>query len=412
MFARSVQLYRNAFSGLSREVWLLSLVMLINRSGTMVIPFLTIYLTEQLHFTLGEAGLAMSCFGAGSILGTFIGGRLTDRKGYYPVMFWSLFLGGIMFLLLMWMDSLVEFCITIFVLSLIADAFRPANMASVGAYSSSQNLTRSISLIRLAVNLGFTVGPALGGILAMAFGYKWLFVVDGLTCIGAAFFFRAYLKPKPRPDLGPETEPTREPAPKEPVLSPYRDREFLIFGGLMLLTTIAFMQLFSTLPVFLKQEYDLSDGIIGTLLALNGLVIALVEMPLIYSIEGKFKRMALIRLGAILIGFSFLVLNFGHWFGLLLISILAITFGEISNFPFSNSFAVDRSNESNRGQYMALYSMIFSLSHILAPALGMQLAGHFGFFTLWIVMAGLCAITVFGYWWLEDRLAPAPVRQR
>lgn len=172
----------------------------------------------------------------------------------------------------------------------------------------------------------------------------------------------------------------------------------------MLLTGIAFMQLFSTLPVYLKQEYGLSESLVGGLLALNGLLIAIVEMPLIYSIEGKYQRFALIRLGAILIGFSFLVLNFGHWTGLLLISILAITLGEMANFPFSNSFAVDRSKAANRGQYMALYSMIFSLAHVLAPALGMFLAGQFGFFTLWMVMAGLCGITVLGYWWLEERL--------
>ncbi|MBK6623134.1 MAG: MFS transporter [Saprospirales bacterium] len=400
MLARSIQLYRNSFSGLSREVWLLAVVMLINRSGTMVVPFLTIYLTQHLGFTLGQAGLVMSCFGAGSILGTFIGGRLTDRIGYYPVMFWSLFLGGAMFLLLMWMETLIGLCVTIFFLSMIADAFRPANMSSVGAYSSPQNITRSISLIRLAVNLGFAVGPALGGILATSLGYKWLFVVDGVTCMAAAFFFRAYLKPKPIP----ADQKPAEPVLQEKALSPYRDKTFLIFGGLMLLTGIAFMQLFSTLPVYLKQEYGLSESLVGGLLALNGLLIAIVEMPLIYSIEGKYQRFALIRLGAILIGFSFLVLNFGHWTGLLLISILAITLGEMANFPFSNSFAVDRSKAANRGQYMSLYSMIFSLAHVLAPALGMFLAGQFGFFTLWMVMAGLCGITVLGYWWLEERL--------
>jgi predicted MFS family arabinose efflux permease len=402
MLARSIQLYRNAFSGLSREVWLLSLVMLINRSGTMVIPFLTIYLTTDLGFSFGQAGLAMSCFGAGSILGTYIGGRLTDRVGYYPVMFWSLLLGGGMFLLLMWMKTLLAFCIAIFFLSLIADAFRPANMASVGAYSRPQNLTRSISLIRLAVNLGFSVGPAVGGIMAASLGYDWLFVADGLTCIGAAVVFRIYLKPKPR--LIVEEENTEAPAASGPLRNPYRDGPFLLFIGLMLLTAIAFFQLFTTLPVFLKQEYGLSERLVGGLLALNGLLIALMEMPLVYSVEGRVSRMALIRLGAVLIGLSFLVLNLGHWTVWLLISILAITFGEMANFPFSNSFAVDRSVEGNRGQYMALYSMTFSLSHVIAPSLGMQLADHFGFFTLWIVMASLCGVTVLGYWWLEEKL--------
>lgn len=408
MLARSIQLYRNAFSGLSREVWLLATVMLINRSGTMVVPFLTIYLTQHLGFTLGQAGIVMSCFGAGSIVGTYLGGRLSDRFGYYPVMFWSLFLGGLMFLLLMWMKTMFQFSITIFFLSMIADAFRPANMASVGAYSRPQNLTRSISLVRLAVNLGFSIGPALGGLLAVSLGYDWLFVADGITCIGAAIFFRYYLKPKP--SQVPKEEEHQTAAAAEPVPSPYRDSGFLIFVGLMLLTAIAFMQLFNTLPVFLKQEYGLSENLVGGLLALNGLLIAVMEMPLIYSIEGRIPRMTLIRLGAVLIGLSFLVLNLGHWGVLLLVSIVAITFGEMANFPFSNSFAVDRSTQANRGQYMALYSMVFSMAHVIAPALGMSIAGHFGFFTLWIVMGSLCAVTVLGYWWLEDVLVGEKVK--
>jgi predicted MFS family arabinose efflux permease len=406
MLTRSVQLYRNAFSGLSREVWLLALVMLINRSGTMVVPFLTIYLTQQLHFSFGEAGLVMSCFGAGSVLGAYLGGRLTDRKGYYPVMFWSLFLGGAMFLLLMWMKTLLSVCITIFFLSVIADAFRPANMASVGAYSKPENLTRSISLIRLAVNLGFTVGPAVGGILATTLGYDWLFVVDGLTCIGAAFFFRSHLKPKPRLI----TEQSAETPVEDtgPVRSPYRDKPFLIFSGLMLLTVIAFFQLFTTIPVFLKQEYGMSESLVGALLALNGLLIALTEMPFIYSTEGKVPRMSMIRLGAILIGLSFLTLNLGHWSGFLLIAILAITLGEMANFPFSNSFAVDRSTAANRGQYMAMYSMTFATAHIIAPGLGMLIAQHWSFFTLWFIMAGLCGLSVLGYWYLEEKLTGSP----
>ena len=400
MLGRTIQLYKDSFKGLSREVWLLAVVMLINRSGTMVIPFLTIYLTQQLGFTFGEAGLVMSAFGAGSIVGTYMGGRLTDRLGYYPVMFWSLFLSGFMFMLLMWMQTLLQFSLTIFMLSMIADAFRPANMASVGAYSRPENMTRSISLVRLAVNLGFSVGPAVGGIIAVSLGYSWLFVVDGITCISAAFFFRSYLKPK---EVKIKEEAT-EKILSEPVRSPYRDKHFLIFSGLMLLTAIAFMQLFTTLPVFMKEEFGLSEGLVGGLLAFNGLLIAATEMPLIFAVEGKFKRIALIRLGAILIGLSYLVLNLGHWMILLVISIIAITFGEIANFPFSNSFAIDRSNASNRGQYMALYSMSFSVAHVIAPTLGMQLAGHYGFFTLWMVMAALCGVTVLGYWWLEGQL--------
>ena len=193
-----VNLYRKSFGGLSRHVWLLSVVTFINRAGTMVIPFLSVYLSQELGFSLQETGLIMAIFGAGSVIGTIGGGKLSDKFGYYPVLFWSLLLTGIIFIWLKFMVSFWSVAATIFVLSVIGDAFRPAINSSVGAYSTAENRTRSISLLRLAVNLGFSIGPAIGGFLAYRFGYDLLFLADGFTCIGAAIFFRLSLSRDPR----------------------------------------------------------------------------------------------------------------------------------------------------------------------------------------------------------------------
>ena len=184
-----IQLYKDSFDGLSKDIWWLSLVTLINRSGSIVIIFLTIYLTTSLDFTLTQAGIAMSCFGAGSVAGAYIGGWLTDRFGYYWTMFWSLLLGGSLFFLIMYFQDFYSFCIMVFLLSTVADSFRPASMASISAYSKPENHNRSLSLIRLAINLGFALGSGAAGILISIFGYHWLFIIDGSTCIIAAFFF-------------------------------------------------------------------------------------------------------------------------------------------------------------------------------------------------------------------------------
>src|SRR5215470_5651510 len=116
MIRSSVALYRNAYSGLSPTVWWLALVMLVNRSGTMVIPFMTVYLTHHLHYSIAQAGFVMALYGGGSILGAYVGGRITDRIGFYPVQFWSLFFNGVMFFVLGQMRSLWHIGITIFIL--------------------------------------------------------------------------------------------------------------------------------------------------------------------------------------------------------------------------------------------------------------------------------------------------------
>ncbi len=401
MLTRTVHLYRNSFGGLTRDMWLLSLVTFINRAGTMVIPFMTVYLTQQLHFSLQQAGIVMSCFGVGSILGTIAGGRLSDRYGYYGVMFWSLLITGFMFILLMWMHSFAAICITIFVLSVIGEAFRPANTSSVAAYSVPETRTRSISLLRLAVNLGFSIGPAIGGLLAHTLGYDWLFLVDGITCIAAALLFRFMLKPKKVEKQSPALEAA--PAPK--ALSPYRDGPYLLFALMMTLWAIAFMQFFSVIPVYFKEHFLLNEGQIGALLALNGMLIALFEMPFVYSIEGRFRHLGLIQWGVIAVGVSFLIyLIPGAWVAVAIASVVVITLGEMLAMPFASTFAMNRSTDQNRGQYMAVYSLAYSVAHVLAPTIGMQVAAHAGYNSLWLLLIVLCALSWVGFVLLARKL--------
>jgi len=413
MLHRTLQLYRDSFSGLSRDIWLLALVTFINRSGTMVLPFMTVYLTTNLDFTLKEAGWVMACFGAGSVLGNFLGGKLTDKFGYYWIQILALFLSGAMFLVLAEMATILEICTTVLVLSIIAEMFRPANHASIAVYSKPENRTRSLSLIRMAINLGFSIGPAVGGVLAVWYGFKWLFWADGITCMSAAIFLRLTLQQKCEPV---ENE-THTPEAATPVLakqSPYRDQTFIVFALLTMLGSMVFMQLFSTLPVFFKQELGMNEGTIGGLMAINGLLIAIVEMPLIYVIEAHVRsKLRVIAWGVLLIGLSFFVLEMAYFWamGVAILSIVIVTLGEILWMPFASVFALERSTPTTRGAYMGLYSSTWALGHIIGPAVGMFIADLWGFHTLWLFITGLALAAFFGYRLLENRPERPVVRQ-
>ncbi len=405
MLHRTVTLYRNAFGGLSKDIWLLAFVTFINRSGTMVVPFLTVYMTSKLKFSLPQTGWVMLCFGVGSICGNLIGGKLTDKIGYYKVQFWSLVLSGAMFLLLLNIQTFAALCGAVFILAVVADAFRPANHASIAIYSKPENRTRSYSLVRLAINLGFAIGPAVGGLLVAMKGYDLLFWADGLTCFAASLLFRVFLVEKREVRSTNESEMSQSLENQ----SPFKDRTFLIFGILTAMSALVFMQLFSTLPVFYKREFSMSEGQIGLLLALNGLIIALIEMPIIFTIEGRIKRkLSIIAFGTMLIGISFFILEVAHfWRGILIIAMIIITFGEIFMMPFSNVFALERSSPGTRGQYMAVYSSTWSVAHTFAPMLGLFIADRWGFSALWYILAGICLLAFVGYKWLE-RLPPPP----
>ena len=383
--------YLNTFKGLSPEVWWLSLITLINRAGTMVIPFLSLYLTKSLHFTLSDVGWLMSAFGLGSVVGSWLGGKLTDKIGYYKVMVFSLISTGLLFIALQFLDAFEAFCFGIFLVMLVADSFRPAMFVALSAYSKPENKTRSVTLIRLAINLGFSAGPAIGGLIITTLGYGGLFWVDGITCIAATLVLINVLNPKKTKTL----DDVKIENPK----SAYADKAFLIFLLAMVLFGIVFLQYFSTMPLYYKDAHELSELDIGILLGMNGFIIFALEMPLIKWLENStFTKTGLMLFGGILTGSSFLILNFTTWSGILIIGMLLMTFGEMIAFPFSNAFAMDRAKKGNQGEYMALYSIAFSIAHIFGHNAGMRLVDKLGFDNTWYIvtiLAGLCVFLLF-----------------
>jgi len=377
--------YTDAFKGLSTEVWWLSLVTLINRAGTMVIPFLSLYLTKSLDFTLEQVGIIMGCFGLGSVVGSWIGGKLTDKVGYFKVMKFSLFFTGLFFLILQQVSTYVGFCVGIFMVMLVADMFRPAIFVALSAYSKPENKTRSVTLIRLAINLGFSAGPAVGGLIIAKIGYGGLFWVDGVTCLLATFLLMKVLHPK----KAKEQDVVVNNNPK----SIFSDGAFWLFFVGMLLFGVTFFQYFSTMPLYYKDIHALSEFEIGMLLGMNGFVIFLLEMPLIKWMEDKgFSHVSLMFLGMLLTAISFGVLLMTSWVGILIIGMLFATVGEMIAFPFSNAFVMERAKRGKQGEYMAYYSIAFSVAHIFGHGSGMKLIDSFGFHNTWAIVTVVCGV--------------------
>ena len=372
--------YIKTFGGLSREVWWLALITLINRAGTMVIPFLSLYLPTDLHFTLDDVAWIMTAFGFGSLTGSWIGGKLTDKIGYYKVMVTSLMLSGLLFIGMQVLESFNAICIGIFILMTVADMFRPAMFVALNAYSKPENKTRSITLIRLAINLGFSAGPAVGGLIITTMSYHSLFWIDGFSCMIAGVVLLNVLHPKKSKTLDLEVSPD----PK----SAYTDKFFIIFLVAMVIFGIIFLQLISTIPYFYKNGMGLSEFEIGLLMGLNGLLIFIFEMPLINWLERKsYSKIGLMIFGLILTCISFLFLIINPWLGFVIIGMILLTFGEMIVFPFSNSFALGRAKRGLKGEYMALYSISFSISHIFAHNIGFHLIESLGFHKTWSIMA-------------------------
>ncbi len=398
MLTATLNTYRNAYSGLNNRMWLLSLVMFINRSGTMVLPFMTLYCNHK-GYTQTQGGMAVACYGVGSLFGAFIGGKLSDKFGFYYLQVMSLLLGGIMFIILGQINTFGGLCTVIFFTSLVNEAFRPANSSAIAYYSTPQNRTQSFSLNRLAINLGWGIGSAAAGMLASV-SYTLLFWVDGFTNIISAIVLLLIL---PKVTLKREHKEQQHETVK--AKSPFSDKTFLIFVGFKILFAFCFFQLFTTVPLYFKEGLYLKEFSIGIIMAMNGIIIALFEMVVVFRIEGKRPYLHLMMYGTLLMAVSFWMLNMPLQNGMLVAAaaMLMITIAEIIAMPFMNTWYIARTKPQNRGQYAALYTMAWSFAQVIGSLSGTAIAHQIGFNNLWWIIGGISLITAWGYKYIETR---------
>lgn len=365
----------------------------------MVVPFLSVYMTQALGFSIKETGYVLSFFGLGAVTGSWLGGWLSDKFGFFRIQAISLFFIVPMYFILPELRTVESLAVGIFFLSVISDTFRPANSVAIAYYAKPENLTKAFSLNRMAINLGFSIGPALGGILA-SISYYWLFYGNALGSIIAGVVFYIYFNNRktkfPKENTTSKTEvSTTEKAP-----SPYKDKKILLFSLLCAVYAICFFQLLSTLPLFYKEVHLMSEAEIGVILGYSGIFIVIFEMLLVQIAEKRLTISQILIGGSLLCGLSFVMLNLSGSLLMLYLSISVLCVSEILAMPFMSTVIVKNSEENNRGAYMGLYSLSFSVAHIFSPFLGTLTVERFGFEALWWATGMISIIVAMGLYFL------------
>lgn len=399
MILKIAHTYRSSFTGLSRETWLLSSIILINRAGTMVVPFMSMYITQNMHRSVADAGIVITLFGVGSVLGSATGGHLIDKVGFRPVQIVASIAGGILFILFGMVESFPALCGLTVGMSFVAESFRPANVAAIAAYSTPENLTRSYSLNRLSMNIGWAVGSSMAGILA-AINYHLLFWVEGIAYIIVGLLVIVLL-PGARQIPGKKVIPTAS----LKAMSPWRDGFLLRFLVLATIYTTCFILMFRLVPVYWKEQLHIDESMIGLLLGLNGIIIALFEMVLVRHWERKQRHVYYIVAGVIATAIGYCCLTLQGMPALLIAtgSVLFLTFGEMMAMPFINTVIMQRANEYNRGKYAAAFALSWSVANIIGPVGGALVVVQGGYVVLWGVLAGLCVVCAFIFNRLRDK---------
>lgn len=422
--------YARAYSGLPRRAWILFAVNLVNSSGAMVFFFLSLYLTREIGLTTARAGQVLSLYGFGSLAGALSGGVLADRFGSIRVQKASLALCGVLLIALGQARTVGGIMPLLFAMAFFAGMLYPANATSMSKICPPDLQVKGFALNRLAGNLGATIGPAVGGLLAMR-SYGLLFWADGLTSLAAAAVFallwRGGVDPGRRigecpdraeaslvrgaepagladqPSLGHLSAGAAATASAPKARSPWRDVPFMLMMAIFLVWSVVFVQVLSTFPIYMRTVYGLAENRIGQMYAVNTLLIVFLEMILMEKIR-KYPLTRMINLSFVLLGVGLGLMPLGRGFLYGAMTVAVWTFGEMLSMPLVTALIAGRADDTNRGRYLGLNSFSFSLAFIVGPPIGTAIYDGLGPDAVWYICAATCALIALAFSALRPHL--------
>jgi len=347
----------------------------------MVLPFIVLYAVEELNASPSEAGIILAVYGIGSLITSPFAGKLSDKIGSVKLMEISLILTGVFLFAYSMVTDLYLFILLSFLFAVISEAFRPASMSFISNNIGSERRKTAFALNRLAINLGMSIGPVLGGILSQI-NFSLLFYFDGATSLAAGFFLIAIrLKSQ---EVLPEPEKIDGEAVKAiNTISPFGNRKFVYFMLALIPVVVIFFQHIGAMPLFFVEELGLSKATFGFLMATNTVLIILIEVPLNDAMR-FWKPWKALALGSFLAALGFGMMAFITQIPLLVLSIAIWTFGEMIVFPTAGDYVAQISPGNRRGEYMGYFQMAFSFSFMVGPLVGNRVFETLGSYPLWI----------------------------
>ncbi|HJW08033.1 MAG TPA: MFS transporter [Holophagaceae bacterium] len=375
--------------GLPRPLWTLALATLINRAGTMALPFLVLYQMRVLHLGAPQAGVALVVYGVSAMAAAPLGGRLSDRLGSVPVMKASLTASGLLMIVLPFVKGWIPLLVLVSAWSLSAELFRPANMAILADLAPPDLRKATFALNRLAINLGMSIGPAVGGFLASR-SYPALFMVDGITSLLSAGVLSLWIAAPP---------PRRHAEGARTSHAAWKDRRFMLYLLASLPVLIVFFQHEGPMPVYLVRDLHFGEAFYGLIFTVNTLLIVSVEVAINLAMA-HWSHARIHVVGALLYGLGFGATAYVATKAGLLATVIVWTFAEMILLPGMADFVTHLAPAERRGEYMGLYTLSFGVAFSLGPWLGVLAYGRLGPFALWNLCLGLGVLSAALLGWI------------
>ncbi|MGY3681786.1 MDR family MFS transporter [Streptomyces sp. TE33382] len=388
-------------SGLPREFWWLWTSTLVNRLGAFVATFMALYLTMDRGYSASYAGLVAALHGLGGVVSSLGAGVMTDRLGRRPTMLIAQTSTAVSVAVLGFMEHPFAIAAVAFVVGMASNASRPAVQAMMADIVRPEDRVRAFSLNYWAINLGFAVSSAGAGFIA-EYSYLAGFIGEAAMTLFCAVV--VFLKvPESRPEQAPVAGGGK--AGKDDgvrIGTVLRDGRFMGVVGLSFLVSLIFQQGYVGLPVAMGAD-GLSSSDFGTAIAVNGVLIVVLQIPVTRFIEHRDPRRLLI-ISALLAGYGFGLTAFAGSVGVYALTVCVWTLAEIVNAPIQTGLIVQLSPAQGRGRYQGMYTMSWAVAALIAPLMSGVVIDHYGAAWLWGTCAVLGTVAAFGYWLLMRNL--------
>jgi len=367
MFKSRLQKMKDVYHEYPRVFWILVVITFVDRiGGALIFPFFALYLTSRFGVGMADVGILFATFSVSSFAGSTIGGALTDRFGRKGIIIFGLIASSMSALAMGLTNSFHAFFALALFVGILSDVAGPAHQAMVVDILPEDKRADGYGILRVAFNLSATIGPALGGLIA-ARSYLALFVTDAaislLTVVLVALFI-------------PETKPQVHPNTSQPTVASsfagygrvLRDTAFMLFLGAVLLQVFTYMNMSTTLGVYLRNEHGISEWHYGMLISLNAAMVVLMQFPITRRIK-EYPPMLMMALGTLLYAAGFAMYGFVTVYFMFVLAMVIITIGEMIVAPVSQALVASFAPEDMRGRYMAVSGFSWGIPFAIGPYL-------------------------------------------
>ena len=395
MFTRLKKIYQDFPS----KFWIVVLVSFIDSLGShLLFPFFSLYVTQKFNIGMTQAGLILGLWSAFGLVGSIVGGALTDRFGRRQLILFGLVFSALSSLSLGLANSLAILYPLSIGIGFLSNIDGPAYNAMVADLLPEKQRSEGFGILRVADNLAWIIGPAVGGFVASR-SFFMLFVIDSaLSCLIAVIFFRLITETKPVASAEKSHETIWQTVAGYKVA--LRDLAFMAFLFVSLLMLLVYYQIQNSLPVYLRNVHGFSTEAYGFMLMITAVLVVLAQFWVTRVTKNR-PPFVMMALGAALYAIGFGMFGFISAYSLFILAALVITLGEMIVEPISQALAANFAPPDMRGRYMA----VFGLSSIIPTTIGPGLAGlildNFNPNLLWYLGGALCIVSALGFYALH-----------